>query len=261
MKLIVIISGASVAGVAIIAIAIILVCRKRIEIRIEKADEWLITEFERCNVMVFGKKGSGKDVLFAHVIALRNAKHYSNIPYDGNTEVIQLGELSAGGNTFENCINGNIRKFEPRFDEGCDIYISDVGIYFPNTSDRQLNEQYPSTCVLCALSRHLYNNNIHTNCQAFERPWKKLREQADSFIQVLKTRDCGAYLSVSILGYEKYRDAENETNPSVSYKVRVPKCELQYDSRYFRSLFLITDDKRRKSFLHRIRRVNYVKPN
>lgn len=227
----------AVVGVIGLIIAIVLLTRHHKEVLLDEADEWLVNEFSRCNVMVFGKKGSGKDVIFAHVIALRGEKHYANIPYDSNTEVIELCELAAGDNTFADCINGTIRPFEPRFDEGSDIYISDAGIYFPNTADRLLNDLYPSTPVLLALSRHLYNNNIHTNCQGFDRPWKKIREQADSYIQVLRTRNCGDCLLVDIRGYDKYSHAENEVNPVVKYTVRIPIGELQYDSRYFRNVF------------------------
>lgn len=233
----IIVSCASCAGVIGLIIAVVALSRRHRAILLDEADEWLVNEFRRCNVMVWGKKGSGKDVIFAHVIALRGETHYSNIPYDGNTEVIELHELSAGDNTFIDCINGTIRPFEPRFEECADIYVSDAGIYFPNTMDRLLNELYPSTPVLMALSRHLYNNNIHTNCQAFDRPWKKIREQADSYIQVLRTRDRGDCLLVDILGYDKYGNAENEVDPAAKYTVRVPKYELQYDSRYFRNVF------------------------
>ncbi len=244
---------------AIVAAAVVVVIVKLRRVRkLDAADVFLVNEFRRCNVMVFGKKGSGKDVIFAHVIYLRGALHYSNIPYDQNTEVIELHEVNAGGNTFEDCINGTIRPFEPRFEEGCDIYISDAGIYFPNTMDKRLNELYPSMPVMLALSRHLYQNNVHTNCQAFDRPWKKIREQADSYIQVLGTTQRGEILYVKILVYDKYSNAENEINPKYKFTVRVPIYELQYDSRYFRSVFL----KRELSPLERVlnktvRRVNY----
>ena len=118
----------SCVGAVVIAVTIVLIVFRYRRYRLDAADAWLLSEFGRCNVMVFGKKGSGKDVIFAHVIALRGEKHYSNIPYDDNTEVIDLCEINAGDNTFEDCINGEIEKFEPRFDECCDIYISDVGI-------------------------------------------------------------------------------------------------------------------------------------
>ena len=251
MYIYIMIGAAGVAAVGIAVTMLLLYLKKR---KLDEADMWLVHEFQRCNVMVFGKKGSGKDVIFAHVIALRNEKHYSNIPYDGNTEIIRLDEIGAGDNTFEDCINGTITKFMPRFDEGCDIYVSDAGIYFPNTMDKQLNTFYPSMPVLFALARHLYQNNIHTNCQAFGRPWKKLREQADSYIQVLRTVRRGDYLYVKIVGYDKEKDAENEQNPSVKYTVRVPIAELEYDSRYFMNVFLLKPPTAREYVMQRIMR-------
>lgn len=252
----------SIGIVGIVAAVIIVIVllkhfRKR---QLDQADLWLVNEFRRCNVMVFGKKGSGKDVIFAHVIALRGEKHYSNIPYDYNTEVIRLDEINAGNNTFEDCINGTVTPFEPRFEEGCDIYVSDAGIYFPNSMDRQLNVIYPSMPVLFALSRHLYQNNIHTNCQAFGRPWKKIREQADSYIQVKETVRHGDNLYVRILGYSTEKDAENEQNPIVKYTVRVPIGELMYDSRYFRNVFFINPPTPREYVIHSISRsLRYVR--
>lgn len=226
------------AAVAIGIIVIVCLLHRHKLVLLDEADAWLVSEFRRCNVMVFGKKGSGKDVLFAHVIALRGEKHYSNIPYDGNTDVIELCEINAGDNTFEDCINGDIEKFDPRFDENCDIYVSDVGIYFPNTLNDKLDKLYPSMPVFMALSRHLYNNNVHTNCQALGRPWKKIREQADSYIQVLRTRNRGDHLLLSIVGYEQTDVNSERLNEVCRYTVRVPLLELQYDSRYFRNVFL-----------------------
>ena len=77
-----------VVAAVIIAVVIVIIARRYKRRRLDAADAWLVSEFRRCNVMVFGKKGSGKDVIFAHVIALRGEKHYSNIPYDDNTEEI-----------------------------------------------------------------------------------------------------------------------------------------------------------------------------
>ena len=119
-----------IGGIAAIT-TIALITRHQVVTSPDKADIWLVNEFSRCNVLVFGKKRQGKDLIFAHVIALRGEKHYANIPYDENTEVITLDELNVGDNTFEDFINGTVRPFSPRFDEGCDVYVSDGGIYLP----------------------------------------------------------------------------------------------------------------------------------
>lgn len=83
-----------------------------------------------------------------------------------------------------------------------------------------------------------YNSNVHTNCQALGRPWKKIREQADSYIQVLKTRARGDSLYVTVKGYEQCNVNDESLSPVCKYVVRVPLHELQYDSRYFRTVFL-----------------------
>jgi len=251
----------AVAAVAIVITGVILFRRRFKEYKLDEADRFLVSEFRRCNVMVFGKKGSGKDVIFAHVIALRGEKHYANIPYDDNTEVIDLYELNVGGNTFKHCIDGNITPFPPRFDECCDVYISDGGIYLPSHFDKELEKIVPDMPSFFALSRHLYNNNVHINSQAVMRPWKKLREQADSYIQVLRSVSCGDCLLVSIKVYDKLTDAENEINPTAKYTVRVPIGELQYDSRYFRNVFLDRKPSERERIMCQInRRINYGKP-
>lgn len=231
-------------------------------------DLWLVNEFKRCNVIVFGKKGSGKDLLFAHAIALRNELHYSNINYNGLTEVRPLTDLSVGDNTFEDCINGTIRKFDPTFEENKDFYVSDGGIYLPCQYNKQLNEFYPSMPMFYALSRHLYNMNVHVNVQALTRLWDKLREQADSYIRVLKTVDKGEYLQVSVITYDSYNSAERGLLPSndkqftatngevTARKFRIYKNELEYDTRYFRDVFL----NRKKSYLEGVL-YNVKRPN
>ena len=44
----------------------------------------IVRQFQRCNVVVDGKKGKGKDVLFQYVIHKRKEPYYANIDYGGN---------------------------------------------------------------------------------------------------------------------------------------------------------------------------------
>lgn len=213
-------------------------------------DAWLISEFRRCNVIVFGKKGTGKDLLFSHVIYLRGEPHYANIPYNGETEVISVTDVALGTNTFIDCINGTIKKIEPCFNLGSDIYISDGGIYLPCQYNKELNDVYPSMPLYYALSRQLYENNIHVNVQNLGRLWDKLREQADSFIRVIGTVEYKEYLQVSFIYYDTYssavagllpsRDKQYKATNGVirALKIKVYKHELQYDTHYFRDVFL-----------------------
>lgn len=212
-------------------------------------DDWLITEFSRCNVIVFGKKGTGKDLLFAHVIYLRNDKHYANMPYNELTEVIDLKEVSLGNNTFKNLIENRIELINPRFQFGKDIYISDGGIYLPGHMDTALVAEYPSMPIFYALTRQLYKNNIHINTQALSRPWIKLREQADSYIRILGNKQYKKFIVITAISYEKYESAEKgllpcndrqfiATNGEIKYRrFKIKYEELKYDTYFFASKF------------------------
>ncbi len=238
MKILVIIICAAVAACVASVLALVFGLKKR---KFSDMDKVLINEFSRCNVMVFGKKGTGKDVLFAHVIALRGEKHYANIPYDKNTEVITLDEINVGDNTYEDFINGTVRPVPARFKERCDIYISDGGVYLPAQYHGLLEKKYPSMPAFFALSRQLYDLNIHINSQALQRPWDKLREQADSYIQILGNyirKDC-MYLRIKI--YSDYDEAKAQKNEVLSGTVRVPLSELWFNTRYFRDVCLIRE--------------------
>lgn len=216
----------------------------------DENDHWLASEFRRCNVEVFGKKGSGKDLIFAHVIYLRGEKHYANMPYNTDTEVRRVGDLTLGANKFKNVLAGNFYKMPPQFEEQCDFYISDGGIFLPCQYNKELNDAYPSMPMFFALSRQLYNMNIHVNVQAPTRIWDKLREQADSYIKVRRSRDKGEYMAVDCVCYDNYTLAVNGTLPEdnrtssvAEYRrFRVYKSELEYDTRFFKDVFLESAD-------------------
>lgn len=213
-------------------------------------DNWLVNEFSRCNVIVFGKKGTGKDLIFAHVISLRGGFHYANMRYNDDTDVITLDRVSVGRNSYDNVINDNVRKIPPAFEFGCDIYISDGGIYLPSQYNGELNNKYKSMPLFYALSRQLYRNNIHVNVQALGRVWDKLREQADSYLRCREVIDKDKYLYVRLISYEEYNAASRNllpcrdsqyraTNGDIKERlIRIPKKELQYDTYYFSGVFL-----------------------
>lgn len=243
---------ASAAGVLIIGTALFFLLRpKYVAYKFDEADRQLLSAFDFGNVLVFGRKRHGKDLLFAHVIAMRGEKHYANIPYDHNTEVRPLSDLNVGDNIFDDFINGTIKPFTPIFDEGCDFFISDGGIYLPCQYDKELDRLYPSMPVFFALSGQLYDMNVHLNSQAVDRSWKKLREQADFFIQAVRTVPYGEYLYVDTVWYDKYNNALNETNPIAKYAVRIPIAELKYDTRYFRE-FLFDSPPSTRNYLSKI---------
>jgi len=255
--------------VVIVAIAVLLVALLSVlsvlKVRKKKLDEntenptywdeqnaWLVSEFSRCNVVVYGKKGSGKDLTFSHVINLRKERHYSNMPYNKLTTVMGLDSLSVGDNTYEDFIDGTLCKFKPVFDDGLDFYVSDAGVYLPSQYDKELSIRYPSMPLYYALSRQLHKQNIHCNVQAIGRLWKKLREQSDSHIWIRKTVDKGDYFVVHAISYDRYESAERRLLPVkdkqygatygdiVERRFRILKSSIDYDTYYFRTLLLDT---------------------
>jgi hypothetical protein len=123
-------------------------------------DRWLLNAFDNYDCAVYGLRGAGKDVIMAHVINLRGTKHYSNIFYNGQTEVRDLKDLNVGGNEYPDFINGTVHKFEPNFDEGYHFFISDAGVYLGSQYNKELNQNYGELPIHIALRRHLYNSHV-----------------------------------------------------------------------------------------------------
>lgn len=218
-------------------------------------------EFRRGNVIVFGKKGKGKDLLFQTIICDQKKDYYSNITYGYKFHHIDLKELELEGNTFHNFINGTIKKVDPSkypFEER-DIYISEGGLLLPSQYDTILHKTYPSLPISYALSRHLWNNNIHYNSQSLERAWKALREQADYFVMcrgviklpfflVIKTREFDKYetakaniLPMKNLMFNKFDKALVAQHKATYGLIKdgfviIRKNKIRYDTRYFKKL-------------------------
>ena len=251
--------GAGVASAALAAVltAVILRLQKQkaeeqIGLYWAKQNAWLINAFDNFDVAVYGLRGSGKDVIFAHAINLRGGKHYSNIYYNAETEVRDIKDLHVGGNEYPDFIAGNIKKFEPNFEEGCHFFISDAGVYLGCQYNKELNENYGELPIHIALRRHLYNSHVHTNSQALNRPWDKIREQQGIFINCLGTRSIGEFLVVHAITYTKYESALACMPPSEKpdkYHIQkhgeiherwfqIPVTSLTYDTRHFRTLLL-----------------------
>lgn len=216
----------------------------------------LVREFRACNVIVAGKKGTGKDLLFQHIINKRKEPYYSNIDYGGKCEIVRLKEVSADPNDFRHFIEGNIRQIDRRFEEKRDIYISDGGVFLPSFADTLLDKVYPSMPVYYALSRHSAEHNIHVNVQNFERVWKKLREQADSYVLVKGRIKLPHFILVKSIWYDKLQSAMQALEPVKTrllnkfskaevdiYKATngnikvgwciIPKRKIKYDTRAF----------------------------
>lgn len=174
---------------------------------------FIVNEFRDSNMIVFGKKGSGKDLLFQTVINKRKQFHYSNINYHKKTLPITINDLSLFPNTYDNLINNTVEKVNPNLKENYDIYISDGGIILPSQYDYALDKKYPSLPIFYATQRHLYNSNTHVNTQYLGRLYKKLREQADGYIKCHRALFIGPIYIQALTFYERYETAERSLLP------------------------------------------------
>ena len=219
-------------------------------------DEWLVNTFDNNDVAVYGFRGSGKDLLFAHGINLKGQKHYSNIYYNALTEVRDLKDLHVGGNEYPAFINGTTRKFTPNFEENYHFFISDAGVYLGCQYNKELNQNYGELPIHLALRRHLYNSHVHTNSQALNRPWDKIREQQGLFIHTLGVLDYGDDLIVKAISYTKYESAlaclpppdkpdkyqDMKYGEIKEHKFLIPVESLTYDTRHFKTELLIYNE-------------------
>ena len=259
--------GVGTVSAALIALVIIVVIRLRKAKNEENGglywayqDRWLQNAFDNYDCAVYGFRGTGKDVLFAHAINLKGGKHYSNIYYNAETEVRDLKDLNVGGNTYEDFINGNIKKFTPNFEDGYNFFISDAGVYLGCQYNKELNQNYGELPIHIALRRHLYDSHVHTNSQALNRPWDKVREQQGCFIHTLGTIDCGDFLIVKAISYTKYESALECLPPPkkqdkfhvmkygeiLEHKFKVPVDTLTYDTRHFKTVLFNQNEEEHK---------------
>ena len=112
--------------------------------------------FKRGNVSVFGLRGRGKDVLFGNVIARDKKSYVSNLDYTDDSRFIPFDpkDFDCGKNTYINFLNGTLKPYSFPFVKGTDLYISDVGIYFPSQFCNELNRDFKYFPTYFALSRH-----------------------------------------------------------------------------------------------------------
>ncbi len=175
----------------------------------------IVQDFARNNVIVFGKKGCGKDLLFSEVIRKRKAPYVSNCDYGGPGYMpFKPSQISLAPNDFRSFIDDKITTIKKDDSlEGVDFYLSDGGIYFPSQYDGVLDKKYPSLPIFYALSRHLYASNFHINTQALGRIWLKIREQADTYIKACRVIKLPFFLIVKVRIYDKYESALNDVRP------------------------------------------------
>lgn len=179
----------------------------------------LLSNFRSCNCIVFGKKGTGKDLIFNKVINCRKTKCYSNIPYNEKLcDLAKIKDFSVSPNTYTNFLKDDITIIPKTLDENKDFYISDGGIALPSQYEKDLCKNYPSLPIFYALSRHLTNSNVHINTQNLGRVWDKLREQADAYFKVKRTIRIGPLLFTKFIFYDEYESAKQNLLP---YKTKM----------------------------------------
>lgn len=196
----------------ILAICLITILYFVLKLRSHK--RFILSRFEKNNCIVYGKKGSGKDLLFNYVINNRKKKCSSNIQY--NPKYCNIREISSfelKGIDYNSLIDNTYDHAEKNIEEKQAYYISDAGIYLPCQYCSYLDRKYKSFPVFYALSRHLGQMNVHCNTQNLSRIWDKLREQADSYFCVKYTVNFFGFLISKIYYYDKYESAKNNLLP------------------------------------------------
>ncbi|MEM0173492.1 MAG: hypothetical protein QXI16_03180 [Sulfolobaceae archaeon] len=244
--------------IILIILAIILIALFKMELNAS----FIANTFKHSNVLVFGKKRKGKDLLFQKVIKKRKKEEYfSIIPYGYKYNEIKIKDISVYPNTFEDFIEGNIIKIDrDEKREKRDIYISDGGAWLPSQYNHILNKLYPSAPLYYGLSGHLYDSNVHVNYNgSFNRIWDKLREQADDYFKVLNTIKIGKIFFTKVRYFEEYQAAERNVLPlkrslfpAGSYHTAqkvfnaenglvkdmwICQVNPKYDTRYFKKVF------------------------
>lgn len=181
----------------------------------------IVKLFENHSVSVSGVKGSGKDLLMSNVCARRKKYYISNADYKcKKAPFIRLDfRKLRTGNTYKNFLENAVKEYVYPYPDGTDIYISDCGIYFPCQYNEKLNKEYEDIITFVALSRQLGNARIHTNAQALNRVWDKLREQSDTYIVCQSAKVIFGIVFQKIRIYERYESAEKNVPP---LRVRTP---------------------------------------
>lgn len=183
----------------------------------------IIKLFESGNVCVCGLRGRGKDMLFGNVIIRRGLPYVSNVDYGGNHIDFNPLDYDCGGNTYDNFISGNLKRYVYPHADGTDIYVSDGGIIYPAQYCNELNRKYGFLSTFLALSRQLGECNFHINVQNLNRVWDKIREQSDIYIccNWCKVLFKGKFVVQRVTLYEKYQSAVDRVPPYRPPRVRM----------------------------------------
>lgn len=181
----------------------------------------IIKLFEDGNVCVTGLRGRGKDMLMSNVVVRRNIDYISNVCYLPDKHIDYIpSKFDVGKNSYKDFITGKIKQYVYPYQDGTDLYISDVGVYFPSQYCNELNREYPYMPTFFALSRQLGKCNVHINVQNLNRAWDKIREQSDMYISCQRCIVLfGKIVIQKVILYDLYDSCLRRVKP---YKVNLP---------------------------------------
>lgn len=171
--------------------------------------------FKQGNVCVTGLRGTGKDMLFANVVARNKKPYISNVDYKCKKSVyipLDFSRLNPKNN-YQQFISGEYIPYDYPYPENVDIYVSDAGIYFPSQFCNELNKQYREMPVFQALSRQLGDCNFHINVQNLNRCWDKIREQSDIYIACQSCKVIRNVVIQKVIIYDKYQSCLDRVKP------------------------------------------------
>lgn len=169
----------------------------------------IIKLFDQGNVSVCGLRGTGKDMLFANVVARREKPYISNTNYGGYWIKFDPAVLNCN-NSWREFLTGHLNRFEYPYGDGIDIYLSDGGVYMPSQYQGELCKEYGHIPIFMALTRQLGESNFHYNVQNLNRMWDKIREQSDTYIRCIGCKVLfGKLVLQRVIIYEKYESAVN----------------------------------------------------
>jgi len=169
---------------------------------------------------VFGFRRKGKDLSIQHYIIKRHKKRFNKLvkkhkldteekqesyfkehplylstaSYGYGCKIIDLNqfeilnEITKKPVTYTEFINGSpILAKKVEWAEGLQLILPEAQLGLPNTEHNTLDKKYPWLPVFISLAGHLYDMEIIINSQEFERPWVKIRNQQDYYINAVKT--------------------------------------------------------------------------
>lgn len=178
--------------------------------------------FEKGSTMTFGERGTGKDLLCGNY-AYKCGYHISNIEYKEGYQIPLDFDLLDVKNSCVDFVEGAINKFEYKYPEGVDIFISDINVYFPSTEFALLNKKFSRLPYFLSLSRQIANADVHLNCQSLARVWDKFREQSRTYGFCVKCKYFKKFDLViqKVILYDKYDSALLAASPFMLKKPSV----------------------------------------